>query len=202
MTRLLLIRHAQSAPPGDRRLPGPDLPLLPLGEAQADRLAGRMQGFAPAAVHASDARRARQTGAVVAAACGIPLRETPALRELDFGAWAGRTYAAVAAADPAAAAWFADPGTGAPPGGERAGDAADRVLRALQALAGGDAGCLAVVGHAGSLRLALTRALGMPLASCWRLRLDCAALSVIDWTADGVLIERWNDTHHLEALTP
>ena len=61
---------------------------------------------------------------------------------------------------------------------------------------------VAIVGHAGSLRLALAQALGMSLSSYWRLRLDCASLSVLTWGADGMVLERLNDTAHLEAQTP
>ena len=202
MTRILLIRHAQAAPAGDLYLPGPDLPLLPVGVRQASRLAARLEAFGPCAVSTSDAVRARQTAEIAAAARAIPLRATPALREIDVGEWAGRTYEEIVAADPAVAAWFADPEAMAPPGGERAEHAAARVLRLLLSLAEDDIACVAVVGHAGSLRLAVARALGMPLASYWRLRLDYAALSVLDWTTNGPLLERWNDTTHLEGITP
>ena len=125
-----------------------------------------------------------------------------ALGEIDFGRWAGRTYADVVAADPAAQAWFTDPGTGAPPGGESLAAAAERVLRVMHTLAHGDGERVAIVGHAGSLRLALAQALEMELSSYWRLRLDCASLSVLTWAADGLVVERLNDTAHLEAQTP
>ena len=125
-----------------------------------------------------------------------------ALGEIDFGIWAGRTYAEVVAADPAARAWFTDPSTGAPPGGESLAVAAERVMRVMRALAHGDDERVVIVGHAGSLRLALAQALGMPLSSYWRLRLDCASLSVVTWAADGLVIERLNDTTHLEAQVP
>ena len=199
-TCLLLIRHARAAQPGDLRLPGLDLALDAHGEAEAQSLADRLRDFAPVLVSSSDARRTRQTGEIVAAACRIPLRVNPALREMDFGSWGGRTVADVVAAEPAAGAWFAHPDTGAPPGGERVPDAAARVLGALQALAVDHTGPVVVVGHAGSLRLAVAQAIGMPLSSYWRLRLDCASLSVATWTADGLVVERWNDTAHLEPL--
>ena len=94
------------------------------------------------------------------------------------------------------------PEYGAPPGGESLAAAAERVLRVMRALAHGDGERVAIVGHAGSLRLALARALGMELSSYWRLRLDCASLSVLTWAADGLVLERLNDTAHLEAQIP
>jgi broad specificity phosphatase PhoE len=199
VTRLFVIRHALAASPNDHRLPGLDGALLPEGRAQARLAAHRMRDFAPSAVYSSDARRARETGEIIAAACQIPLEVNAALGEIDFGIWAGRTYADVVAADPAARAWFIDPSTRAPPGGESLAVAAERVLRVIHALAHGDGERMAIVGHAGSLRLALAQALGMSLSSYWRLRLDCASLSVLTWTADDLVLERLNDTAHLEA---
>jgi probable phosphoglycerate mutase len=191
-------------PPGDHRLPGPDVALLPAGEDQARKLASRLRDFEPSAVSTSDALRSRQTGNIIAATCGLPCRAIQDLRELDFGEWGGRTYADVVAADPAASTWFADPEASTPPGGESIAAAAERVAHVLGTMADSDAGCMVVVGHAGSLRLAVAWALGMPLSSYWRLRMDCASLSVLEWAADGPVLERWNDVIHLESdpVTP
>ena len=202
MTKLFVIRHALAVDPNDHRLPGLDGALLSEGRAQAWLAAHRLRDFGPSVVYSSDARRARETGEVIAAACQIPLEVNAALGEIDFGNWAGRTYADVVAADPDARAWFIDPSTGAPPGGESLAVAAERVLRVMRELAHGDGERVAIVGHAGSLRLALAQALRMELSSYWRLRLDCASLSVLTWAADGPLLERLNDTAHLEAQTP
>ncbi len=198
MTRLLLVRHALAMPPGDHRLPGPDVALLPAGEDQARKLAIRLRDFEPSAVSTSEALRAQQTAEIIAATSDVSCQVIHDLRELDFGAWGGRTYADVVAADPAASTWFADPEASSPPGGESIAAAAERVVRVLGTMADSDAKCVAVVGHAGSLRLAVARALGMPLPSYWRLCMDCASLSVLEWTADGPALERWNDTTHLE----
>jgi probable phosphoglycerate mutase len=202
VTRLFVIRHALAVDPDDHRLPGLDGALLSEGRAQAWLAAHRLRDFGPSVVYSSDARRARETGEIIAAACQIPLEVNAALGEIDFGIWAGRTYADVVAADPAARAWFIDPSTGAPPGGESIAVAAERVLRVMRALAHGDGERVAIVGHAGSLRLAIAQALHMKLSSYWRLRLDCASLSVLTWAADGLLLERLNDTTHLEAQIP
>jgi broad specificity phosphatase PhoE len=73
------------------------------------------------------------------------------------------------------------------------------VLQAIEAIAHTGHDRAVVVGHAGSLRLALAAALGLPLAAYWRLRLDCASLTIVDWTEDGPVLERLNDTAHLAA---
>ena len=195
MARLWLVRHAVAAAADDLRLPGIDHPLLPEGQVQARALAARLREFAPAGVYASDALRARQTGEAIAVACGVPLTIEPALREVDFGAWGGRTYAEVVAVEPDAARYFSDPYAMTPPGGEPAHDAAWRVHEVMQSVGLAEGGV--VVGHAGSLRLALALALGIPFAASWRLRLDCGHVSVLDWTAEGPIVECLNDGCHL-----
>ena len=198
MSSLLLVRHALAAPPEDLRLPGPDLPLLPEGRRQAERLARRVASARPVAVWSSDARRAVETAQAVAAVAACQFTVDAALREVDFGAWSGRTYAEVVAADPGAAAWFDHPGTGRPPGGESLAEAAGRVRAALDRAVADTGGPVIVVGHAGSLRLAVADALGMRLAAFRRLHLDCAGVSRLDWLPDGPVVHAWNDTAHLE----
>jgi broad specificity phosphatase PhoE len=198
VTALYIIRHAQAAEPDDLRLPGADLPLLPSGRRQATAVGRRLSLLAPGVVYTSNARRARETGELIAAACDVSMQERAGLAEVDFGQWAGKTYAEIVAADPTARAWFANPVTEAPAGGESLAAAAERVQRFLERLAHGDQERVAVVGHAGSLRLALAQMLGMPLASYWRLRQDCASLSIVTWTVEGPVLERMNDTAHLD----
>jgi alpha-ribazole phosphatase len=198
MTPLLLVRHAMAAPFGDHSLPGPDLPLTPHGEEEARLLARRLRDLDPAHILSSDARRAVQTAEVVAQENGVPIQVTPALREMDFGDWAGRTYAEIVIADRAAAYWFTHPDDLPPPNGEPAADAASRVLATLREAAEDRFGFVVVVGHSGSLRLAVAEALGMPHGSWWRLRLECASISVATWSGDGLILELWNDTAHLD----
>jgi broad specificity phosphatase PhoE len=201
MATLLLVRHAQAASAGDLRLPGPDLPLLPEGVTQAVALAERLHAHGPSAVITSDAMRASRTGEIIAARCGVEVQFSPALREIDLGEWGGLTYEEAIETDPAAAVWFADPATESPPGGEHLEDAAARVFAALTEIA--KAGEVSVVvGHAGSLRLAVAAALKMPLGDYWRLRLDCGSLSVLDWSEAGAIVAAWNDVSHLALAQP
>lgn len=197
---LLVVRHGLAVAPDDWRLPGPDVPLRAEGQRQIAALAERLTAFRPVGVWVSDARRARESGEIIATRCGVELHVQPALRELDFGCWGGRTYAEVVAADPAAAAFFQDPTDHVPPAGECARAAARRVLDELERLAALPASPQVVVGHAGSLRLALALGLGLPLAAYWRFQLDCGGMSCLRWAGDALRIEALNDTAHLGQL--
>ena len=97
MHRLILIRHAQSEHHVQRLTGGwTDLPLSPLGQAQAQVLADdcrrRLADEPSVCLFSSDLGRAAQTAAYVAAALSVAVQLEPALRELNNGIAAGLTH--------------------------------------------------------------------------------------------------------------
>lgn len=110
--------------------------------------------------HVSPLRRAAET----AQALGLAATPHPALAEMDFGAWAGRSPEQVLAEDPAGfARWQGDP-RAAPHGGESFAAVAARMAQWLQerAEAGGS---LLAVSHPAPIQAAMLHVLGAPLAS-------------------------------------
>src|SRR5829696_1601221 len=95
VTRLLLVRHAQSEWNADGRWQGwADPPLSGLGRRQSATAADAL-GW-PDAIVASDLERARETAAIIAAAGGPGAFEVePALRERDLGDFTGLTRAEI-----------------------------------------------------------------------------------------------------------
>lgn len=127
----------------------------------AARLAGRLPRRGP--VWASPARAAGET----AAALGLAAEVVAALGDCDYGAWRGRTLAAVAAGAPEALAlWMADPAA-RPHGGESLAALRDRVGRWLDAVPG--EGAAVAVTHAPVVRAAILHALSAPPAAFWRI---------------------------------
>ena len=108
----------------------------------------------------SPLRRAAQT----ADALGLAAFPDPALAEMDFGAWAGRSPDSVLADDPAGfARWQGDP-EAAPHGGESLAAVAARMATWLQARAEAG-GSLLAVSHPAPIQAALLHVLGAPLTS-------------------------------------
>jgi probable phosphoglycerate mutase len=184
-TTVFLVRHAEhDALP--RMLCGrmPGVTLGSLGRAQAARLAERLAPEGLAAVYASPLERARETAEPIAEAAGVAVQPEPALNELDYGGWAGRTWEELGG-DPAWRAWNADRTQGRPPGGETLGEVQARVAGWLEAVRDRHAGeRLAAVAHAEPIRAALVWALGAPLAALDRLEIGPASVSVVvagDW---------------------
>jgi broad specificity phosphatase PhoE len=177
--RLLLVRHAATSATRVAGFPA-DEPLDGRGRVEAGALAGALPARATAL--SSPALRCRQT----AAAAGVDEPHVvAALAECDFGMWAGRTLADVAAASPAdVAAWMEDPDA-RPHGGESLSAFATRVGDWLDGEAACDGQAVAFT-HGGVVKAALVHALGAPLAAFWRI--DVMPLSITELHAhDG----RW-----------
>src|SRR5574337_351345 len=120
-TRLLLVRHGETAWNADGRVQGHlDIALNDVGRTQARRLAEKLrdEGERIDLIYSSDLARARQTAQAVADAAGVPLQITPALRERCFGAFEGRRFADVQAELPQdAERWRRRDPHWTPPGG-------------------------------------------------------------------------------------
>jgi glucosyl-3-phosphoglycerate phosphatase len=157
VTRLLLVRHGETAWNSSRRLQGQeDVPLSETGYIQARVLAPRVRALYPDRAVTSDLLRARQT----AAALGHPnARSDPRLREAHLGAWVGRSAAELLAERAEDYhAWRA--GRFTPPEAESFADLLARVHAALEPeLSRG--GTVLVVTHGGVIRAALARLLAL-----------------------------------------
>ncbi|MFG2264474.1 histidine phosphatase family protein [Streptomyces sp. NPDC048720] len=116
---------------------------------------------------------------LTAEALGLAAADEPALRDLDVGAWQGRTVEEVAATDPHAfTAWLTDPDA-APHGGESVRRFCRRTANWLDAVADEPGHVLAVTGPA-VVRAALVHALSVPARAFWRL--DVPPLSPVSLT--------------------
>jgi probable phosphoglycerate mutase len=200
-TTLLLVRHGNTPLSGTRFSGRGDPELTEAGQAQARAVADRLAGTKDvAAVVSSPLRRTRQTAAPIAAALGLEPGTDDGLVETDFGRWDGRTFAEVEAEWPAErAAWLADPAV-APPGGESVNQVARRVRKSRdRLLAAYPGGTVVVVSHVTPIKLLLCAALGAPTSSLFRMHLDTASLSTVDWYPDGPAVLRlFNDTSYLD----
>ena len=119
MRRLILLRHGQTDYNVDGRMQGHlDSHLTDAGHEQAAEAAPVLASLAPDRLVSSDLRRAVDTAEVVGAACGLPVKFDPRLRETHLGYWQGRTVAEIERDYPGAiATWRSDPAW-APPEGE------------------------------------------------------------------------------------
>jgi ribonuclease H / adenosylcobalamin/alpha-ribazole phosphatase len=198
----LLLRHGQTPMSVEKRYAGrSDVPLTETGLAQAAAAAKRLASAGIGVIVASPLQRTVQTAEAVAAVTGLPVTTDAGFRETDFGAWDGLTFAEVRERWPSEmTAWLADPAV-APPGGESFAEVSERVTAALHRVVAGQAGKrILIVSHVTPIKTLVAAALLAPPPALFRMHLDVAALSEIDWYADGPAVLRsFNDTAHLSS---
>jgi alpha-ribazole phosphatase len=179
MTRVDFIRHG-ATDLGDVLLGRSDPPLSDAGrEAVEQQLAGRSWS----AIVASPLSRAKQSADIAADACGLEPEIDPAWREIDFGDWDGHPRSALASSA-RFNAFRADPDANPPPNGEPMENVRARVEGALTRLAGRGDGPILVVAHGGSIRMALSVLLALPLDRLWSLRIDAATRITVEMGMD------------------
>lgn len=171
MTTILLARHGESDWNAARRWQGhADRPLTPAGRAQAEALAERLDEIDVDAVYASDLRRARETAEVVARRKGLTVEILPELREVDVGSWSGLTRREAEERFPDGFRRWLEGGRGWE-GGETYDEMAERIARAVRAIAGEHPhGRVLVVCHGGPIRAVHALALGLDVHAYRRIR--------------------------------
>ncbi|MGQ0573334.1 MAG: histidine phosphatase family protein [Pseudonocardia sp.] len=119
LRRLVLLRHGQTDHNVAGRMQGHlESMLTGAGLDQAVRTAPSIAAMAPDRLVTSDLRRAVDTADAVGAACGLPVKVDPRLRETHLGRWQGLSVDDIERDWPGAiATWRSDPAW-APPGGE------------------------------------------------------------------------------------
>ena len=159
MTRILLVRHGQSAWNASGRWQGwADPPLTALGRRQAEA-AARAIGAVDAVV-ASDLDRAIGTAMAISEAIGIgPVVVEPGLKERDVGEWTGCTRDEIAERWPEVFSAYTGglvPGAApvTPPGGETVDTLIARVTAALGRVADliGPGAEAVAISHGGVIR--------------------------------------------------
>lgn len=175
-TRLWMVRHGpthEKAMVGWRDVPA-DLSDL----AAIERLRAALPE-APLRV-SSDLSRTMATAAVLPS--GDTLPPDPALRELNFGDWDGRTATEISQSDgDYARAFWETPGDLSPPNGESWNAFQSRIDGAIDGLIAAHTGRdLLVVAHFGVITATLRRAASIPAKSALAFRIDPLSLTVID----------------------
>lgn len=184
VTRFVLIRHGETNYNRDGRWQGArsDVPLNAAGRDQALQVVERLRGWPLVAIYTSPLRRARETATPLAIELGLDPVVIEELREMDHGEWEGKTRSEILAGWEAEHdAFEADPTGVRRPGGESYGDLAERVWPVLDRLTELHRGQqIALVTHAGPIRLMLSRTLGRPLTEREEFGTENATVFVFD----------------------
>jgi probable phosphoglycerate mutase len=204
-TTTLLLRHGQTPLSIEKRFSGIGDPgLTEVGLAQAAAAAMRLKDAGVDVIVSSPLQRAQQTAQAVADLLGLPVETDAGFQETDFGDWEGYTFGEVRAKWPAEMdAWLSSTAV-PPPHGESFDETAVRVRKARdRALSAHGGRTVLVVSHVTPIKTLLRMALDAPPSSLYRMHLDLACLSTVQWFADGPAVVRsMNETHYLSDITP
>jgi ribonuclease H / adenosylcobalamin/alpha-ribazole phosphatase len=149
-------------------------------------------------VIASPLTRTRQTAQAVVDATGGELHFHDGLLETDFGTWEGLTFGEAAERYPQLhRKWLGDP-TVLPPGGESLDEVFQRVKATRDDLLDRYAGrTIIVVSHVTPIKVLLRLALDVGPSVFYRLHLDLASLSIVEFFPDGnASVRLVNDISH------
>ncbi|SFE79171.1 bifunctional RNase H/acid phosphatase [Streptomyces mirabilis] len=203
-TTFVLLRHGETPLTPQKRFSGSggtDPSLSDVGREQAERVAAALAARGTVqAIVASPLTRTRQTAAAVAARLGLDVAIEDGLRETDFGAWEGLTFAEVQERHPEdLKTWLASPKAEPTGGGESFAATARRIATTRDKLIASYAGrTVLLVSHVTPIKSLVRLAIGAPPESLYRMELSAASLSAVAYYADGnASLRLFNDTSHL-----
>ncbi|MGW5395604.1 bifunctional RNase H/acid phosphatase [Streptomyces sp. NPDC003952] len=200
----VLLRHGETALTPQKRFSGSggsDPELSEAGRRQAAAVAESLAARGTIeTVISSPLRRCRETAQAVADRLGLTVTVEEGLREVDFGAWEGLTFAEARERHPDdLQAWLDSPKAAPTGGGESFASATRRISATRDRLLAEHAGrTVLLVSHVTPVKILVRLALGAPPEALFRMELSAASLSAVAYYADGnASVRLLNDTSHL-----
>lgn len=200
---LYFLRHGQTTLSRDDNFCGSGLDpeLTAEGLEMALAFANAYRSVSWAGIYASSLRRTIQTARPLCDLLEMKLEARDELQEIAYGKWEGLSKEAVAEKyKDDYVNWLANPARNAPTGGELATAVAERSLRVIDEIRARFAeGNVLVVSHKATIRILLCSLLGIDLGG-FRYRLACpvSALSTVEFTAHGPMLNTLADRSHLD----
>jgi len=156
------------------RLP---IPLNKTGRREIEILRKTLAHLDLKAIYASPVLRAMQTAQILSKRRRIPLIQAPAVAEIDYGHWIGKTFDEVAG-DPAYRTYHTQPHRAQAPGGEKMTNVYRRAFKFIERLRlRYPVGRVVVVSHADVIKAILVRFLKLDLCDLLKIRIDNGSLS-------------------------
>lgn len=191
--RVLLVRHAVAE--GNGRFHGhTDMPLAREARQQLRVLVPKLSRYSVDIVYSSDLERARATAKAVARSLDVEIVIRSDLREMDFGSWEGLSWQQIARRFPRLSSdWLARCPHQPIPGAERFERFKERVTCEIEDIIRANSGrCAAIITHGGVVRLTLARALGLSDRSLFRIAVDPASVSIVDYSDASAIVQMVN----------
>jgi len=202
--RIYFVRHGETTWNAQMKIQGhSDVSLSDRGRGQAKLLAQRLANEKIHCFYSSDLVRASETAKIVAQPHEMDVLTTPALRELNFGIWEGLTVKEIEETYPGQIrSWWTNPLNVLIPQGETLLEMAERCVNVVKSIIKEHNNeTVLLVAHGGVIRSIICSALGINLNEQWRLHIDNACLSLIDFPQwERGILKLFNDCTHLKNL--
>ena len=200
-TTLVTVRHGVTAFTLEKRFSGVgDPPLIEQGRQQIKAVAQELAARGGVQhIISSPLSRCRESASIIGAALGLSVEIDDDLREVDFGAWEGLTFPVVEERWPRELdLWLGDTSI-SPPDGESYEALRHRVRAAGERIVNRHRSeRVCVVSHSRPIAMLLVNLLDASTQSLYRVQVDNAALSELDYYDDGpAVIRQFNVTSHL-----
>lgn len=203
MSKVILARHGRTAWHAEGRYAGTaDVPLDELGLEQAQRVADSLKDKKIDIIFSSPLSRCLELANKVAAFHDLEVIVDERLREIDLGRWDGETYREIFEKDgELLKKWTRDPTSMTIPGGESLQEVQERSMEWLTEMSGRYAdGNVFASSHGGPIRAMLAGVIGLPLSNVFRLTVDLASISVLNYMGKFSNLETMNERSHLDGL--
>jgi alpha-ribazole phosphatase len=203
LSKVILVRHGRTAWHAEGRYAGTaDVPLDELGLQQAQRAADHLKDTKIDVIFSSPLSRCLELANRVAAFHDMEVVVDDRLREIDLGRWDGETYKEIFEKDgEMLKEWTRDPTSMTIPGGESLQQVQDRAMEWLTEVSGRvPDGNIFASSHGGPIRAMLAGAIGLPLSNIFRLTVDLASISVLNYMGKFSNLETLNERSHLDGL--
>jgi len=201
VTKVLLIRHAQTSWNQSRRLQGgnADTVLDAEGDRQCRCLAERLKKDDIKAVYSSPLSRAMGTAQWIADAHNLPVIEEPAFREMNCGALEGAEIDDIGSRlQKLIQGGNEDELLFKGCGGESCDQLQNRAWSAiLEKVETHRDGTIAVVSHYFAIAAILSAAVGIPATQLGRFRIGATSVSIVGFDSYGPSLSLFNDRSHL-----
>lgn len=203
--KLYLLRHGESKGNKEGRFRGrTDYPLTDTGVEQAKSAGHYLKNFAHIdAVYASPMKRAVQTCEAV---CNIIDKDFTIMEEFNnimLGAWEGQPKDAIRKQYPKQwDIWINNPEELNIEGMESIGSISKRVMKGIDIIKEKNEENVLIVTHRAILKPLIASMIGIEKPSFWRIHIDTAALTVLQWREPtGWIMKNLNINHYLREFT-
>lgn len=184
VTKLFLIRHGDTLDEETKKIYKGSIDILLSGKgiSRIERVASFLSKYALDALYTSALSRCVESGRIIAKPQNIDINITEGLNEIGFGKWEGLSFDEILKQYPQLfPLWLKDPTCHTPPDGEPLLSAQERIMKLFSDIVQKHRGRnIAIVSHAGVLRIIIASLLSFNLNNIYRIAQDYGCIDMID----------------------